>query len=67
MRKTRIRSYAATKDAATLAQSLPAQTPKYKAGDKVLHPLFGVGIVVSSRVAGGDDEEVEVAFKGKGI
>jgi DNA helicase-2/ATP-dependent DNA helicase PcrA len=45
---------------------IPAAT-QYKAGDKVRHPMFGVGIVVSSRATGQDDEEVEVAFEGKGV
>ncbi len=40
---------------------------QFKAGDKVNHPMFGLGIVVSSRAAGEDDEEVEVAFEGKGV
>ncbi|MFQ6058021.1 MAG: ATP-dependent helicase [Anaerolineae bacterium] len=38
----------------------------FKAGDKVRHPKFGEGIVVSARVTG-DDEEVEVAFVGHGV
>jgi ATP-dependent DNA helicase UvrD/PcrA len=45
---------------------IPAAT-RYKAGDKVRHPMFGVGIVVTSRATGQDDEEVEVAFEGKGV
>ena len=35
-------------------------------GDKVRHPLFGPGVVVASRLVGGD-EEVTVAFVGQGI
>lgn len=47
------------------ASSVPAT--KFKAGDKVTHPMFGTGIVVSSHAAGEDDEQVEVAFEGKGV
>lgn len=47
------------------ASSAPAT--KFKAGDKVTHPMFGTGIVVSSHAAGEDDEQVEVAFEGKGV
>jgi len=32
----------------------------------VRHPLFGEGTVIESRLTG-DDEEVKVAFPGKGI
>ena len=31
-----------------------------------MHPLFGTGTVIESRVTG-DDEEVTVAFEGRGI
>ncbi len=41
-------------------------TNEYVAGDKVVHPTFGDGTVVSSKITG-QDEEVEVAFAGKGI
>ena len=38
----------------------------FRAGDHVVHPAFGAGIVVSSAVRP-DDEEVTVAFVGKGV
>lgn len=38
----------------------------YKAGQRVSHPKFGKGIVVSSKPVSGD-EEVTVAFEGQGI
>ncbi len=41
-------------------------SPAFKAGDRVRHPTFGEGVVVESRVAGGD-EEVVVAFQGYGV
>ena len=43
-----------------------SQDPQFKSGDKVTHDAFGEGTVVESRVARGD-EEVTVAFKGRGI
>jgi DNA helicase-2/ATP-dependent DNA helicase PcrA len=39
---------------------------RFRAGDHVVHPAFGTGIVVSS-AARPDDEEVTVAFAGKGV
>ncbi len=39
---------------------------QYRAGDKVRHPSFGEGIVVSSATRG-DDEEVTVAFPDQGV
>jgi DNA helicase-2/ATP-dependent DNA helicase PcrA len=39
---------------------------RFRAGDRVTHPAFGIGIVVSSAVRP-DDEEVIVAFAGKGV
>lgn len=44
----------------------PSPTAEFTAGTKVRHSTFGEGIVVSSE-AKGDDEEVTVAFVGKGI
>ena len=35
-------------------------------GQSVKHPIFGKGTVVSSKVSG-DDEEVTVAFEGRGV
>ena len=43
-----------------------AGTPLFKAGDKITHPKFGKGIVVTSRAIK-DDEEVTVAFEGQGV
>jgi DNA helicase-2/ATP-dependent DNA helicase PcrA len=45
--------------------SAPATT-RFRAGQKVRHPRFGEGIVVSS-AARADDEEVTVAFPDKGV
>jgi DNA helicase-2/ATP-dependent DNA helicase PcrA len=39
--------------------------PKYSAGMRVEHPTFGEGIVLESRVDGGD-EEVMVSFESVG-
>ncbi|GAC1537659.1 MAG: UvrD-helicase domain-containing protein [Herpetosiphon sp.] len=44
----------------------PAANAQFRAGVKVRHGVFGEGIVVSSEIKG-DDEEVTVAFAGKGI
>ena len=41
-------------------------TTRYRAGQRVRHPTFGEGIVVSS-AARADDEEVTVAFPNKGV
>ncbi|MHB1295428.1 MAG: ATP-dependent helicase [Anaerolineae bacterium] len=38
----------------------------FRPGETVVHPTFGSGIVISSQVSG-DDEEVTVAFEGRGI
>ena len=46
--------------------SAPAVTGQFETGDRVRHRLFGEGIVVECKVTGGD-EEVTVAFEGKGI
>ena len=35
-------------------------------GDSVTHPIFGTGMVIESKIQG-DDEEVTVAFEGRGI
>lgn len=45
---------------------IPTHETEFRAGDKVTHLSFGKGIVISSKV-NGDDEELEVAFEGKGI
>ncbi|MBI5303196.1 MAG: UvrD-helicase domain-containing protein [Chloroflexi bacterium] len=39
---------------------------RLRAGDRVHHATFGEGVVVTSKALG-DDEEVEVAFVGKGV
>ena len=39
---------------------------RYRDGDRVRHPVHGPGIVVMSRLTR-DDEEVKVAFEGKGV
>jgi DNA helicase-2/ATP-dependent DNA helicase PcrA len=45
----------------------PARTSgQFKIGDRVSHGLFGEGTVISSEVRG-EDEEVTVAFRSKGI
>ena len=52
---------------ATPRRRVPAETSlEFKAGDKVAHSTFGEGVVISSK-ASGADEEVEVAFVGKGV
>ena len=42
-----------------------ARTPQFKPGDRVDHGLFGAGIVLKAELTA-DDEEVTVAFPGKG-
>lgn len=39
---------------------------QFNAGDKVSHPSFGDGVVVSSKIVG-TDEEVQIAFAGIGV
>ena len=48
------------------AQAEPRTEQQYQPGDRVYHPAFGTGVVVSSLLARGD-EEVTVAFEGKGV
>jgi DNA helicase-2/ATP-dependent DNA helicase PcrA len=43
-----------------------ARTLNFRAGDRVKHPTFGEGVDVNSRAVGAD-EEVEIAFIGKGV
>lgn len=43
----------------------PNRAAQFKPGDRVDHGLFGTGIVLKSEVTA-DDEEVTVAFQGKG-
>lgn len=40
--------------------------PRFRPGDRVRHAHFGDGVVVSSELRGGD-EEVTVAFEGRGV
>ena len=44
----------------------PEREPTYRPGDRVYHPTFGNGVVVSSRVTR-SDEEVTVAFEERGV
>ncbi len=44
----------------------PARNTEWNAGDKVSHPTFGDGTVVSSKIVG-QDEELQVAFDGAGV
>ncbi len=39
---------------------------QFAPGDKVMHPTFGQGVVISSKATGAD-EEVQVAFDGAGV
>jgi DNA helicase-2/ATP-dependent DNA helicase PcrA len=44
----------------------PARASEWKPGDKVTHPTFGDGTIISSKVTG-NDEELQVAFEGAGV
>ena len=44
----------------------PRKELEFRVGETVVHPVFGSGTVVTS-VLSGDDEEVTVAFEGRGI
>jgi DNA helicase-2/ATP-dependent DNA helicase PcrA len=48
-----------------LSQDLPARQPRFKAGDIVMHPKFGEGVVLASHLTR-DDEEIEVSFGKQG-
>ncbi|MDO8562416.1 MAG: UvrD-helicase domain-containing protein [Candidatus Limnocylindria bacterium] len=48
------------------AAAARALATSFRAGDRVRHPTFGEGMVVTS-AARADDEEVTVAFPGKGV
>jgi DNA helicase-2/ATP-dependent DNA helicase PcrA len=41
-------------------------TPHFRVGDTVVHAKFGEGVIIESHMSDGD-QEVEVAFPGKGI
>lgn len=43
-----------------------ARPTEFNAGDKITHPTFGDGTVVSSKIVG-NDEELQVAFEGAGV
>ena len=43
----------------------PAEA-RFQTGDEVVHEVFGQGIVIESRLSGGD-EQVTVAFAGVGL
>jgi DNA helicase-2/ATP-dependent DNA helicase PcrA len=49
----------------TMSRSDADRVPQFKPGDRVDHGLFGQGIVLKSELTA-DDEEVSVAFAGKG-
>ncbi|MCD6291508.1 MAG: UvrD-helicase domain-containing protein [Anaerolineae bacterium] len=57
-----------TSPSQTVEPDEPQETiePRFSPGDRVRHKLFGEGVVVSSQVTG-DDEEVTVAFDGRGV
>ncbi|MHB0868649.1 MAG: ATP-dependent helicase [Chloroflexota bacterium] len=44
----------------------PGREPSFKVGDRVYHPAFGNGVVVSCKVTR-TDEEVTVAFEQRGV
>ncbi len=50
---------------AAAGRALASET-RFRAGDRVRHPSFGEGVVVSSALRS-DDEEVTVAFPDKGV
>jgi len=52
--------------AAEAPRPAPRTEQQFQPGDRVFHPAFGVGVVVTSLLARGD-EEVTVAFEGKGV
>ena len=52
-----------------LEEEKPARQPvqaSFHPGESVTHSVFGTGTVISSKVVG-DDEEVAVAFEGRGV
>jgi DNA helicase-2/ATP-dependent DNA helicase PcrA len=52
--------------AAAASAPAPILEQQFQSGDRVFHPAFGTGVVVSSVLNRGD-EEVTVAFEGKGV
>jgi len=43
-----------------------AETPAFRAGDRVIHERFGTGLVVSCEIVPGD-QQVTVAVEGQGV
>ncbi len=62
------RSQVTIRSASSATRHSPPASPasQFKPGDKVHHATFGYGVVVSSKI-NRDDEEVDVAFEGKGV
>ncbi len=56
----------ASRPVAVASKPEPRTEQQYQPGDRVFHPAFGTGVVVTSLLARGD-EEVTVAFEGKGV
>jgi DNA helicase-2/ATP-dependent DNA helicase PcrA len=52
--------------AAARGPAVPAGAGGFRAGDKVRHSTFGLGVVVTAKMHDGD-EEVTVAFEGEGV
>lgn len=44
----------------------PTRETEWKGGDKVTHPTFGNGTIITSKIVG-NDEELQVAFEGAGV
>lgn len=62
-RRKTIRSRASMWDGLA-SSSVPVIESKYKAGAKVLHPIWGEGMILNSRIQD-DDEIVDVFFEGE--
>ncbi|MEX2080174.1 MAG: UvrD-helicase domain-containing protein [Dehalococcoidia bacterium] len=60
------RSYMQTATAAPADDTFRPAQAEFNAGDRVAHPKFGVGVVVSTQ-ARGNDVELVVAFEGAGV
>lgn len=50
----------------TRSHSSRTAARQFNAGDQVMHPTFGAGVVIASKITG-TDEEVQVAFPGIGV
>lgn len=44
----------------------PTRATEWRGGDKVSHPTFGNGTIITSKIVG-NDEELQVAFEGAGV